>query len=123
MENVIIVDNSILFANAMSLLIENTFHKKVTANVTFDDDLLSKFKYNKADMALIAFDNKSEEQVNRIGDLMEQFPETVFVALCDKKENKHHNSIKEYGFMGFINKLNFINDFKATINSFEMVSA
>ncbi|NJO90730.1 MAG: hypothetical protein HC831_18535 [Chloroflexia bacterium] len=52
---------------------------------------------------------------------MEEFPETSFIALCDGKENNYHTYIKEQGFKGFINKLNFIKDFKAVLDSFVLI--
>lgn len=123
MNKVIIIDSSALFANAMEMLIENTFHRQVMAKLTFEDNLSTMFKNASPDIALVAFDNEEEEQVEKIHELMEHFPETTFIALCNRKNSQHHSFVKKHGFKGFINKLNFIKDFRATLDSFELMPA
>ncbi len=118
---IVIVDNSVLFADAMGLLIEKTFNKQVLAKFTFADDLVRKFGNNTPEIALIAFRPKEDNQVEKINRLMEEFPEISFIALCDGKENNYHTYIKEQGFKGFINKLSFIKEFKAVLDSFAFI--
>jgi DNA-binding NarL/FixJ family response regulator len=120
-DKIIIVDNSILFADAMGLLIEKTFNKQVVAKLTFGDKLINKFEKFTPGLALIAFDSKVQNQHEKIQELMEQFSETVFIALVDSKENNYHTYVKEQGYKGFINKLNFIKDFKAVLDSFVLI--
>lgn len=120
---VTIIDNSVLFANAMEMLIENTFHKQVAAKLTFKDNLINRLKHNTPDIVLIAFDSNEEDQLDHIHQLIDEFPEISFIALCDRKDSSHHSFVKKHGFKGFINKLSFIKDFKATIDSFEKIPA
>jgi len=122
-KSVTIIDNSVLFANAMGLLVQNIFKKQLLAKLTFEDELTQKFQSSTPDIALIAFDNVDENHINRINELINKFPETSFFALCDKKDNQFHSHVKEYGFEGFINKLNFIKDFRAILDSFQLIHA
>ena len=122
-DKIAIVDNSKLLTNSMSLFLENMFDKHVVARLTFNDDIKNSFEKNTPDIALVAFNHKDKELVNSIHELMNLFPDIIFVALYNKKDHNHHSTVKKHGFYGFINRVSFINDFKATINALEPIPA
>ena len=122
-DKIAIVDKSKLLTNSISLFLENMFGKQVIARLTFNDDVKDSFEKNTPDIALVAFDHKDEKLVNDVHELMNLFPDTIFVALYNKKDHHHHSTVKKHGFYGFINRVSFINDFKATINALQSMPA
>ena len=115
-KSVIIVENNKDISNVIKLVLEDSFESEVVAEHTTKEDLDESYQLIHPDLTLISMDPGNRSEISHAREFICNHPDALTIALTSSNDNVYHRFVREVGFKGFINRKNFSQDFKSTLN-------
>ena len=115
-KSVILVENNREISQKIKIVLEYTFKSKVVAELTTEEDIDESYQSKHPDLTLISMDPDNQEEISYAKKFIHNNPRALTVALSSSEDQCYHKFVREIGFIGFINKKNFLKDYKLTLN-------
>jgi len=115
-ESVILIENNKECSRKIKATLENTFKSKVVVEQSTKEDINYSQLSSKHAITLISMDPDNEKEISYAKKFIKNNPEALTVALSSSEDNFYHKFVREIGFLGFINKKNFSQDYNSTLN-------
>ena len=115
-KSIIIVENDTEVRDGIEFVLEDTFESEVVAKLSTKEDIEEFYQIQHPDLTLISMDPANQKEIQYAQKFINNHPEALAIALSSSKDQNYHKFVREIGFIGFIDKKNFLQDFKSTLN-------
>ncbi len=115
-KSIIIVENDTEVRDGIKFVLEDTFESEVVAKLTTEENINEPYELKHPYLTLISMDPDNQEEISYAREFINNHPNALTVALSSSTDQLYHKFVREVGFKGFINKKNFLQDFKSTLN-------
>ena len=115
-KTIILVENNKVISKDIKFILEDNLKTDVVANITTNDDLEEYYLTKNPDLTLISMEPDNDAEINFAQKFIHSHPDALVIAISSTGEHVYHKFVKKIGFFGFINKNNFLKDYKSTMS-------